>query len=136
MKKLQFSYNGPVLLCYFNYFQISIQFFSWFSFHHFRIEKFCALEAVNRISLAICCISVFSNMLYSPFLRKIYLVEFYNYFSVREKALYFWDFKTTLGNLEMMFLINELLLTLTITLISKLFSYSYKRFVFIIDPIT
>lgn len=115
-----------MLLCLFNYVLISFIVFSCFSYDHSRIEKFCTLESMDRISLALFQFSAICLIL--CFLRKIYLVDFYNnYFSIREKALYFWDPKITLGNLETVFLITELFLTLTITLISKLFSYSYKQ---------
>lgn len=60
-----FPYNGPVLLCHFNYFLPSC-----FSFDYYRIEKLCALESMDRISLAICLVSVLRNMLNAMFLKK------------------------------------------------------------------
>ena len=83
-------------------------FFVCFSFDHSRNEKFCTPLSMDRISLALFQSSTICLILY--LLRKIYLVDFKNnYLSVREKALYFWDPKITLDNLETVFLITELL---------------------------
>lgn len=128
MKKLHFSlminqYCLLVLLFIFSIFSIFILLF----FAHSRMEKFCALESMDRISLELFAFSHFWEIyLIPPFLRKNYLVDFYNnYFGIREKSLYFGDPKITLYNLETVFLITELFVTLMIILISKLFPYPY-----------
>ena len=97
-----------MLLCLFIKIMNIFHFFFCFSFDHSRNEKFCTPESTDRISLALFQSSAICLIL--CFLRKIYLVDFKNnYLSMREKALYFWDPKITLDNLETVFLITELL---------------------------